>query len=609
MTGAEPVRDGGPPKARAGRGMVPRSARIQGNVLENLLDGVMVVERGGAIAMLNPAGFRILGLTPVELAGKSFSELFIEREGFDEFSEVLLNAVQETGESARRIVTVESGGETRSLSVATSYLRSPPGGTSEPNALIAVFSDITRLRKLRQAELRLARAVKLQHASLRTAYRQIEERNRALAATLKKVEVARLVATALVIAVFVAVGLHVWKPPNLFGDTAVAAVASAGDAAPGEVLRTVTVEPRPITETLALAGELAPWRTVPVMSPIESRVTAVHVRFGQEVAEGDLLVELDASDAMRDHRRARATYLEAVDAYEEVRNWATGPEMASARRAFAQARLTMESQETALERTEFLLGQGLIPASEHEQTKRRHRRQLLDFESVRQDLESVRARGSEKALDKAALKMRAAEEVMLDLDRRARESRVRAPASGVVLAAPGADLLAAGVSVDEGEGLLTIGDFSRMAAIAMVDEVDVVRTAVGQRVTVTGNAFRDLTLLGTVTHVSSQPVPRARGAARFRVVVTLDPLAASERVRLRAGMSSHLQIVVYHNEYTRVAPIEAVRRRGGANHLRVLDRATGTVSEREVVVGTTTVDSVEIVSGLQVGDEIVVPFE
>ena len=57
--------------------------------------------------------------------------------------------------------------------------------------------------------------------------------------------------------------------------------------------------------------------------------------------------------------------------------------------------------------------------------------------------------------------------------------------------------------MEKGEALLTIGDFSRMAAIAMVDEVDVMRLAVGQTVWVTGNAFRDLRMRGTVTHVSS----------------------------------------------------------------------------------------------------------
>ncbi len=49
--------------------------------------------------------------------------------------------------------------------------------------------------------------------------------------------------------------------------------------------------------------------------------------------------------------------------------------------------------------------------------------------------------------------------------------------------------------MDRGEALLEIGDFNRMAAVAMVDEVDVVRLAVGQTVWVgsTCLSFNDAT--------------------------------------------------------------------------------------------------------------------
>ena len=71
------------------------------------------------------------------------------------------------------VLVVGLGGriETRSLSVATSYLRRA-GGSSSPEAVaaIAVFSDITELRELRDTELRLARAAEQQHRHLQDAY-------------------------------------------------------------------------------------------------------------------------------------------------------------------------------------------------------------------------------------------------------------------------------------------------------------------------------------------------------------------------------------------------------------------------------------------------------
>ena len=63
---------------------------IRGSVLENLLDGVMVVERGGTVTVFNAAAGRILGLAPEEVAGKTFAEIFIVGEDFEELSELIL---------------------------------------------------------------------------------------------------------------------------------------------------------------------------------------------------------------------------------------------------------------------------------------------------------------------------------------------------------------------------------------------------------------------------------------------------------------------------------------------------------------------------------------
>ncbi|MYE59868.1 MAG: biotin/lipoyl-binding protein, partial [Alphaproteobacteria bacterium] len=151
------------------------------------------------------------------------------------------------------------------------------------------------------------------------------------------------------------------------------------DANTAGSLRTVTVEPRPVRETIALVARLAPWRSVPVTSPLESYIAAIHFRQGQEVKKGDLLIELNVSEAVRAHREARVRHIDALKAFETVRDWESGPEMAEARRSFARARLALESQENRLSRAAFLLEQGLIPASEHEDAVRQHRGQLLDF--------------------------------------------------------------------------------------------------------------------------------------------------------------------------------------------------------------------------------------
>ena len=538
---------------------------IQGRVLENLLDGLMVVERGGAISAFNAAAARILEISQEEAAGTTFGELFVAREGFEELSDLILDAVAGGDGNGRKTVSLQVGGARRTLSVATSYIRSRRQGADEPLALIVVLTDITELEDLRETERRMAEEMKAQHAELQGAYRQIEDRNENLATTLKKVQVARAMATLLVFAAVVGAGVYAWRPADLFDAAAgapLAPVASQAVASPADQRR-LAVEPQTVDETIALIGELAPWKTVAVPSPIAGRVVAVHVQYGQTVAKGDPLLEVDTGEAVREHREARVAYFEKLKEYETVRDWDTGAEMSAARRRLARAKSSLEDQERQLERFRFLMAQGLIAAYQHEAEKRRHQDRLVAVEVAREDLARVQAEGEEQKLESAALELASAEELVRGIARRLEGARLLAPLSGVVVAlSQGARLLYPGRPVNEGDALLGIGDFDRLSATARVDEVDVVRLAVGQAVSVTGDAFPGLELRGTVTHVSSQPVRRGKGAAEFEVVVTLNPLEPGEQERLRSGMSCTLQVVVYRNDDALLVPLEAVEARG-----------------------------------------------
>ena len=241
--------------------------------------------------------------------------------------------------------------------------------------------------------------------------------------------------------------------------------------------------------------------------------------------------------------------------------------------------------------------------------------QLLDFEAARDEFASARAQGSEEALEEARLELetaeqelKAAQRELQPLDDVAGSASVRAPISGVVLAsARASQWLTEGRPIKAGDVLLTIGDFSRFAAVVKADETDVARLRAGQKVTVTGNAFRGLTLKGEVSHVSSQADPKSRRIPKFDVSVTLDPVGPEEAERLRAGMSTKIRIVTYSNPKALLVPIKAVRSRSDTHRLQVVDAVTGAVEEREVEIGPTTRDSVEIRAGLKAGEMIVLP--
>ncbi|MDE0223951.1 MAG: PAS domain-containing protein, partial [Gammaproteobacteria bacterium] len=102
--------------------MSDRDPDIYRTLLENLSDGVMVVGFDGSVRMANAAVCRMFGLDPDEAVGRAFGELFVVFEGFDEFTQIIFDAVAERGDIARRVVGIRTGEELRSLSVTTSCL-------------------------------------------------------------------------------------------------------------------------------------------------------------------------------------------------------------------------------------------------------------------------------------------------------------------------------------------------------------------------------------------------------------------------------------------------------------------------------------------------------
>ncbi|MDE0050714.1 MAG: HlyD family efflux transporter periplasmic adaptor subunit, partial [Rhodospirillales bacterium] len=228
---------------------------------------------------------------------------------------------------------------------------------------------------------------------------------------------------------------------------------------------------------------------------------------------------------------------------------------------------------------------------------------------ARRDLEAAQAKGGGDAREVARLEAEDAHARLLAHERKLEMTEVRAPIAGVVVAAQGADAkpLARGRPAAQGELLVSIADFDRISVLTSVDEVDVGKIEAGQPAWISGPGFPDLRLEGAVAHVSSRASGglRRRSTPQFEIVVALDRLDATHQARLRAGMSAHVTIVVLDRPAALMVPIAAVEQRDGRTWVRVLDRATGAVEERAVELGLTTLDSVEVVEGIEAGEEIV----
>lgn len=171
---------------------------------------------------------------------------------------------------------------------------------------------------------------------------------------------------------------------------------------------------------------------------------------------------------------------------------------------------------------------------------------------------------------------------------------LRAPTPGVVTQ----------LAIEVGDTVLAtttaavVVDPSALEVDALVDEVDVLRLAVGQAAVVTPAASPIDTLPGRVAEIGLLPVVKA-GLVRYPVRVTLDSAAT-----LRHGMTVFVEIEVERREGVLVVPVGALRREGTQQVVqRVAD--DGLTDRRTVRLGAVDDFNAEVISGLVAGNILV----
>lgn len=127
---------------------------IVNNALEGIM-GIMVLSMNGKITMLNPAAERMLGLSDEDV-GDTFINVFLTREGTDDFNEAILSSIYEKEKVSNMSVNYTLEGKIRNLLLTTSYIMS-----DGERSVVVVMDDMTELNELRDARTALDRIRKL----------------------------------------------------------------------------------------------------------------------------------------------------------------------------------------------------------------------------------------------------------------------------------------------------------------------------------------------------------------------------------------------------------------------------------------------------------------
>lgn len=373
-----------------------------------------------------------------------------------------------------------------------------------------------------------------------------------------------------------------------------------------------TVERRTILARVSVSGEIQPYVEVPIAPDVSGEIVELNVEEGQFVQKGALLFVIRPESLESALEQAQAAYNSAQADY------------ANAQAAVTQAKATLVQDSVNLARNRTLFEQKAISKADFEQFQLRYNLSLSAITSAEQTQQAAYYR-----IQSAAASVRQAAESL-------RQTRVYATQDGTVTNLNiklGQRVV--GTNLMSGTEALKIADLTRMVVEVEVNENDIVRLRVGDTATVEVDAFRELnrTFTGEVIEIGFSPtgtgtdlsaVNTADKVTTYPVKVLIQPksyLNDKDLMRgvpqtagpFRPGMSGVVNIFTGRAENVLAVPIQAVTvdrtDETATDPPRVVftvPEGTDTVRMVPVKTGISDDDYIEIKTGLQAGQRIVV---
>lgn len=232
------------------------------------------------------------------------------------------------------------------------------------------------------------------------------------------------------------------------------------------------------------------------------------------------------------------------------------------------------------------------------------------YQTALSDLEKVKT-GTDTSitsLKSAELTVRQRENDLLDAKQKLSDYYVTAPFDGIV-ASVDAEI---GQTASSGTSLATIVTDKKIATISL-NEVDVAKIQLGQRATLSFDAVEGLTITGEVAEIDTIGTV-SQGVVTYNVKIAFD----TQDARIKPGMSASATIITDSKVDTLIVPSSAVKSNTDGTYyvLELQDKGeaqagvqgvTSSTKPKQVPVevGISDDTNTEIISGLNVNDEIV----
>ena len=367
------------------------------------------------------------------------------------------------------------------------------------------------------------------------------------------------------------------------------AVVDKSAPVPVQGIKTETVKAYPVTEDYEAVGTVRSNVTTVLSSKTMGNILAVHVREGDRVRTGQLLIEIDDRDARAQLQKAQAGLREVQDAQEEIeqniRAAESAREAAEAGRSLAAA---------TFNRYKNLLEEKSVSPQEFDEVQAKLKVAEAEVDRAGRVLQALKAKKNQ-VLAKT-------EQVKADITSTqvyVGYSRILSPMDGIVTSKQAeVGLLAA-----PGVPLLTLEDHSRYRLEVSVEDSMIRRIRPEMPVRVVIDALGPQEFSRRVTEIVPASDPGSRSST-VKIDLSDDKGKTGSPPGLRSGLYGRARFSIGQREAIQV-PQKAVLQKGQLEGVLTVD-PSDTVQMRLIKTGKPSGDRVEVLAGIKDGDRIII---
>ena len=329
--------------------------------------------------------------------------------------------------------------------------------------------------------------------------------------------------------------------------------------------KTVQVGKDTIIKKVTESGKVEPVISVNVKSELAGEVIKLFVEEGDKVEAGEklALIKPQPDEAQK---------------------------VAQSKASIMSRQLDLEDAERNLRRKEVLYEKGFIAKQEVEDAQKLYENSKIQLKMAKRQLRTIL--GSDIEIDVENIDLESVDNVYL-----------RSPLNGIVtvVGVEEGEIITSGTQALGGGGtpIMTVAKLEEMVVEANINEVDVGKLDVGQKVEIGFDAIRGKIYYGKVKKISPSSI-----VEQNIVVYPVEVEILDSDGRIRPGMTADLNIIIGEAKDVICIPKEAVIERD--DRTVVLTRKDGKVAPKPIEIGLEGDIKVEIKSGLFEGDTVLI---